>query len=89
MGSFGSSKIFQESVEILRNLPILTGDQTEELAKALKTLLEWTNMSDLRVAVFPVYFLGFVQVKLGETMGSLVDCLLPALVPGNPRTNAF
>ena len=50
VGGFGSSKIFQEGVEILGDLPILASDQTDELAKALETLLEWTNLSSLRTA---------------------------------------
>ena len=74
-------------MEILGDLSILSGDQAEKLAKALKTLLEWTNMSRVGVAVFPVNVL--VQVLLGQFFGSLVYCSLPALVPGSPRADAF
>ena len=54
------------------DLSILSGDQAEKLAKALKTLLEWTNMSGVGVAVFPADVLSLVQVLLGQFFGSLV-----------------
>ena len=76
-------------MEILGNFSILSSHQAFYLTKSLKMLFKGANMPSLNVKVLCVYPFGFVFVLIWDAFGSLINSLLPRLVPSSTSANTL
>ena len=76
-------------MEILGDFSILPSHQAFDLPKPLKMLLKRANMPSFSAKVFGVDPFGFGFILIWDAFGSLINSLLPGLVPGSTSAYTF
>ena len=85
VGGLVFGQLGQEVMEVLRDLTILTSNQTLELPKAFEPLFDGALLVFGSATILSVNVSGFVKVDLGESFCPDIHSLPVGLVPSRPR----
>ena len=86
---FDDGQLLDQVVKVLRNISVLAGHKAKNVTEPQQALFQGTHLPNFCAIVFGVDLSQLISVGVWYLFGSLVDCFLIGVVPGQTSANAF